>query len=211
MRFLLFSFQVIEIQENTSKTLKGHSDYVEQVIFLPDGRLASCSHNSVKVWDRESEKELFTLSGHTGYSIYTISLLPNGWLASGSSDKTIKLWDLKERKEVKTLTGHTATIASLKVLNNGNLVSYSIDDTIKIWNPCTSDSNLLLTIKGHGNEYGGRFPCAASYQTTSWSHVLSDYVTEDSTLMSVGLERRPTRQISANWIERSSSTSRSLE
>ena len=44
------------------------------------------------------------------------------------------------------------------MLNNGNLVSYSCDDTIKIWNPCTSDNNLLLTIKGHGNTSGYVIP-----------------------------------------------------
>ena len=149
-RFLLFSFKVIEIQEKSSKTLKGH-DQVYEVIFLPDDRLASCSTDqSVKMWDTASGQELFILSGHAN-SVLSIALLPNGWLASGSRDKTIKLWDLKERKEVKTLTGHTEGIFSLKVLSNGNLVSCSWDDTIKIWNPCTSDNNLLLTIEGHGN------------------------------------------------------------
>jgi WD40 repeat protein len=78
-------------------------------------------------------------------------MLPNGWLASGSRDKTIKVWDLEERKEVRTLQGHTRPIFSLKVLKIGNLVSCSSDDTLKIWDPCLSENNLLLTIKGHGN------------------------------------------------------------
>ena len=52
---------------------------------------------------------------------------------------------------MRTLQGHTRGVISLKVLKNGNLVSYSTDDTIKIWNPYLAESNLLLTISGHGN------------------------------------------------------------
>ena len=114
--------------------------------------MASCSDDdTAKVWDPESGKELFTLSGHK-YSVLALAMLPNGWLASGSSDDTVKLWDLDERRVVKTLRGHCHSIFSLKVLDNGNLASGSWDDDIKIWDPCLDENNLLLTIEGHGNK-----------------------------------------------------------
>ena len=83
-----------------------------------------------------------------------MAFLPNGCLASGSSDKTIKLWDLDEQKEVRTLEEHGDLVVSLKVLKNGNLASYSHDNTMKIWNPYLDKNNLLLTITGHGNSRG---------------------------------------------------------
>ena len=153
----LFSFQVLQVQEKPTKTLISHSDPVDQVIFLPDGRLASCSRDqTVKLWDPASGKELFALAEHTG-KVLTIAMLPNGWLASGSTDGTIKVWDLEE-KRVKTFQRHTRSVLSLKALKNGNLVSCSLDDTLAIWDPYRSKNNLLLTINGHGNTNGYRIP-----------------------------------------------------
>ena len=54
---------------------------------------------------------------------------------------------------MRKLKGHTGSVVSLQVLKNGNLVSFSIDDTLKIWNPYLANTNLLLTITGHGNTY----------------------------------------------------------
>ena len=93
---------------------------------------------------------LFKLEGHTD-NVYSLTLLSNGWLASGSEDKTIKIWNLAERKKIGTLEGHQDSVASLKTLKYGNLVSYSLDDTIKIWNPYLTKNNLILTITGHRN------------------------------------------------------------
>ena len=102
------------------------------------------------MWDIPSGDQLLKLTGHTQW-LFSLALLPNGWLASGSWDKTIKLWDLDQKKEVGTLLGHTSAVLSLKVLKNGHLVSYSLDNTLKIWNPYLEGHNLVRTIRGHGN------------------------------------------------------------
>ena len=104
------------------------------------------------MWDIPSGDQLLKLTGHTQW-LFSLALLPNGWLASGSWDKTIKLWDLDQKKEVGTLLGHTSAVLSLKVLKNGHLVSYSLDNTLKIWNPYLEGDNLVRTIQGHGNTY----------------------------------------------------------
>ena len=119
---------------------------VTQVVFLPDGRLASCSRDkAVRIWDPVVGQELFALNGHAGF-VCSAVLLPNGWFATGSNDRTIKAWDLDEKREARTLEGHTASVVSLKVLKNGNLVSYSLDGAIKILNPYLINNNLLMTI-----------------------------------------------------------------
>ena len=142
----------MKLLEMSSKNLTGHHGDVNQVIFLSDGRLASCSDDTtIKVWDVVRGQELFTLKGHTGM-ICAMAILINGWLASGSGDSTIRLWDLLQRNEVRTLKGHKGAVVSLRVLKNGNLASLSVDDTIRIWNPYSSNNNLLLTMSGHGNK-----------------------------------------------------------
>ena len=85
-----------------------------------------------------------TLNGHTS-SVWSLTILQNGNLVSGSLDKTIKIWNSKTGTLIQTLDGHTQGVFSLTVLQNGNLVSGSGDNTIKIWSPTTGAFIQTLT------------------------------------------------------------------
>ena len=140
------------IEEASLKFLQGHSEAVHEVVFLPDGSLASCSRDEkIKIWNLDSGEEIGELNGHTK-PVYSICLLQRDMLASGSGDTTIKIWNWKERKLVRTLNGHTRLLCSIRSLKNDRLASYSSDDTIKIWNPYLEANNLLITMSGHGNK-----------------------------------------------------------
>ena len=136
----------------------GHSGFVNQVIFLPNGDVASCSSDkTIKIWNIERTEMLYELNGQT-CSILSIALLQNGLLASGSWSGTISIWDLDQRVSLRTLEGHTGPVFSLKVLHNDNLASCSYDDTIKVWNPNSDENPLLQTMTGHGiNCFSGIF------------------------------------------------------
>ena len=77
------------------QTLKGHTDYIWEVAYSPDGkRIASGSWDeSIKIWDAASGKCLKTLTGHSDV-IDSVAYSPDGkHLASGSDDFSIRLWD----------------------------------------------------------------------------------------------------------------------
>ena len=54
-------------------------------------------------------KELKTLNGHTDY-VWSLTVLADNTLASGSVDKTIKIWDTEKGQLIKTLNGHTGHV-----------------------------------------------------------------------------------------------------
>jgi WD40 repeat protein/TPR repeat protein len=89
-----------------------------------------------------------TLTEHNG-TIYCLTVLPDGRLASGSVDKTIKLWDVKTGQCLHTLTGHSSSVYALTVLPDGRLVSGSLDNTIKLWD--ASNGKCLHTLEGHSS------------------------------------------------------------
>ena len=146
-----FHFLGVKLQSVPIRTLKGHSDWINQVLFAPGDRLVSCSDDkSIIVWDIVNGQIISTLNGHLDY-VLTIALLPNGWLASGSADRTIRFWDLETGLEVKKFAGYTDNVMSLQVLKHGNLASFSQEKYIKIWNPYLESNNLILSVKEDQN------------------------------------------------------------
>ena len=69
--------------------------------------------------------------------VWTVIVLQNGNIASGSGDQTIKIWDSTTGALIQTLTGHTGGVLRLTVLQNVNFASGSEDCSIKIWNSTT--------------------------------------------------------------------------
>ncbi|REJ48868.1 MAG: protein kinase [Microcystis aeruginosa TA09] len=133
------------------KTLTGHSDSVQSVVYSPDGRyLASGSiDQTIKIWEVATGKELRTLTGHSG-GVFLVVYSPDGrYLASGSSDKTIKIWEVATGKELHTLTVYSSLYGADVVYSPDGryLASRSDDKTIKIWEVATGKE--LRTLTGH--------------------------------------------------------------
>jgi WD40 repeat protein len=62
-----------------------------------------------------------------------MTLLPNGLIASGSSDTKIMIWNITKTYPLYTLTGHSNWIRALVVINNQLIASTGYDSTIKLW------------------------------------------------------------------------------
>ncbi len=134
------------------KTLTGHSDSVQSVVYSPDGRyLASGSRDkTIKIWEVATGKELRTLTGHSSW-VSSVVYSPDGrYLASGNGDNTIKVWDVVTGTELRTLAGYSGWVWSVAYSPDGRyLASGSYDNTIKIWEVATGKE--LRTLTGHSS------------------------------------------------------------
>jgi len=133
----------IEVEKRTQikpyQTMRGHTDRVQGVAHLHDGRhIITCSEDaSLRIWDRESGAQVGSNWQDDGDQepVYTIALSPNGkTVASGSNDGGVKLWDIEMRKVTAKWTGHTDRVLSMRWSADGMCVaSGSIDGTVRVW------------------------------------------------------------------------------
>jgi WD40 repeat protein len=84
------------------------------------------------------------LHDHTDW-VWSLAVLNDGRLVSGSEDKTIRLWDL-EMTSSMAFTGHEDGVVSLTILADGQIASASKDRTIRIWDPASGNS---IVFEGH--------------------------------------------------------------
>ena len=79
------------------RTLKGHTDSVQDLAFDAQGKLlATCSADvSIKLWDFQQSYECVkTMHGHD-HNVSSVAFVPAGdFVLSASRDKTIKMWEV---------------------------------------------------------------------------------------------------------------------
>ena len=85
-------------------------------------------------------------NGHTD-SVYSLILVKDGNLASGSADETIKIWKRENDQCFKTLQCHTGRIWALESKYTFDLISCSGEESIKIWN--VTSGECIRTLIGH--------------------------------------------------------------
>jgi WD40 repeat protein/class 3 adenylate cyclase len=109
--------------------LRGHTDYIQDLAFGPDGRVVTASGDgTAKIWDLESRRELVTLRGHSG-PVLGVSVTPNGTrVATSSADGTAKLWDAASGRELLTLFGHDRLVHTVKISSDGRLLATASGD-----------------------------------------------------------------------------------
>jgi len=133
--------------------LEGHAGWVNALMVLPDGRLASAAGDqTIRLWDPRTGAETARLAGHAD-EINALTVLPDGRLASAagsllnSKDNAIRLWNLKSGRESARLEGHSRGVTALTVLPDGRLASGSDDKTIRLWDVTSGAETARL--EGH--------------------------------------------------------------
>jgi WD40 repeat protein len=123
---------------------------VSSVAYSPDGRfvVSGSADSSVKIWDLETGRELWTLPEHEA-AVKSVAYSPDGRrVLSGGADYTIRLWDVETGEELKSSTGHSNVINSVAYSPDGKFaVSGSADRTVKIWN--MENHRTVQTLYGH--------------------------------------------------------------
>jgi WD40 repeat protein len=138
-----------------------HRGCANVLVPLPDDRLASAGElGEVRVWDVGEElrgdqefdadrgmRFVRTLKGHSG-PVHTMTLLPDGRLASCSMDKSVRVWDATGRAKPVTLTGHTDSVNAIVPLSDHRVASASSDRTVRIW--ALTDPSTPVVIEHDG-------------------------------------------------------------
>jgi hypothetical protein len=147
------------LKRRASFTYTGHTDWVYDVTWSPDGkRLASCSKDkTVQVWDAATGSRIFTYRGHTA-DVYTAAWSPDGKrIASCSQDKTAQVWDATDGGHVFTYRGHKNQVFTVAWSPNGKYLasgganfdqnSPTRDITVQVWH--ATDGDHIFTYTGH--------------------------------------------------------------
>lgn len=128
---------------NFERTLKGHTDVVQDIAFdSQTGKLlCSCSADmSIRLWDfNETYVCIKTLQGHD-HNVSSVTFTPSGdFIVSSSRDRTIKIWEVSTGYCVRTLTGHRDWVRQVRIYSDGSLMaSCSNDQSIFVWHIDTS-------------------------------------------------------------------------
>ena len=103
--------------------LKGHTDWVNKLVELEDGRLCSCSRDkTIKIWDQKYQC-VQTLSGNIGEIKCVIEM--NDYIVSATDDyrKNVKIWNKNSFQPVRTMQDiYCKWTNSLSKLNENSII-----------------------------------------------------------------------------------------
>ena len=137
--FLSGSFDTSAIRwslkmESAEQVLRFHSDAVNAVAFLKDGRMATASADArIAIWTPGRQQPDRVLDGHRG-PIVSLAISPDdAKLASASWDHTVRIWSLVDGTH-RVLEGHTQNVNGVAFTPDGkSLVSVGYDHELRIW------------------------------------------------------------------------------
>lgn len=121
-------------------SFKAHSNVVQSVALLPDGRriLSGGWDASLCIWDLEFGKDgqevRRIVHGHTE-GINAVAVLPDGRSAlSVSRDTTVRLWDLETGRQIRRFVGHSGAVLSVAASPDGKqALTGGMDGTMCYW------------------------------------------------------------------------------
>lgn len=126
---------------NFERTLKGHTDVVQDIAFDSGKLLCSCSADmSIRLWDiQETYTCIKTLQGHD-HNVSSITFTPSGdHVVSCSRDRSIKIWEVATGYCIRTLLGHREWVRQIRIYGDGSLMaSCSNDQSVFVWQLSTS-------------------------------------------------------------------------
>jgi WD40 repeat protein len=137
--------QVVDAQDRKILYTLQFDNAVTGLDFSLDGERLGISSDdgTARVVGAAGGEELFSLTGHDGYSVRDIKFSPDGtMIATGGGDWNVKIWNASNGSIRVTLPSHTLSINSVSFSpDSTRLVSGSDDDTVILWD---IETNSLL-------------------------------------------------------------------
>jgi len=118
--------------------LSGHSQPVISLAYISSTQFSSGSftpEQNIIIWNTTTLTQIGNaLTGATG-TVYTMILLPNGYLASGHFDNNIRVWNITSQTELSysPLIGPNGQVRGMDILPNNYLCTASRDSKIMYW------------------------------------------------------------------------------
>jgi len=132
--------------ESAEQVLRFHSDAVNAVAFLSDGRMVTAGADArIAIWTAGRQRPDQVFEGHRA-PIVALAVSPDGSrLASASWDHTVRLWSLADGAQ-QVLEGHTQNVNGVAFAPDGkSLVSVGYDLGLRIW-PLAGGGPDLVTL-----------------------------------------------------------------
>lgn len=120
--------------ESAEQVLRFHTDAVNAVAFLKDGRMATAGGDAkIAIWTPGRSKPDLVFDGHRA-PIVSLAVSADGTkLASASWDQTVRVWSLANGSQ-QTLEGHSQNVNGVTFGPDGqSLVSVGYDRELRIW------------------------------------------------------------------------------
>jgi WD40 repeat protein len=132
------------IINSSVKLLQGHTDWVWNIAFSPDGHwLASASlDGTLRLWSIQDGQPIYVLEGHT-HDVFGLAISADSQLlVSTGEDQTVRLWHLQSGKSLRMLRGYTGGIHSLSLSSDDQMLASSgQNEMIQLWH-LQPDGNL---------------------------------------------------------------------
>jgi WD40 repeat protein len=128
----------------------GHQYPVMAVAFFPDGKrlLTASGDFTLRSWDVQTGKELFTYRGHTNWVIAAALSGDGNRIVSASLDKSVRVWDARTGEVLHTLTDHADGVSAVAVSRDGSrFLTAGKEKVARLWN--TRTGKEVRTFSGH--------------------------------------------------------------
>lgn len=151
--YTLIKDSIVNISKaKCSHIINEHTDSVDSVLILSDGRLASCSHDkTIKIYNMNNNYKCdITINTEHTDCVANISQLENGKLVS-CSGRALKIWSIYESSykcECTIYEAHNKWINEVISLTNNRIASCAEDKLIRIWD-VNRNYNLIEVLEGH--------------------------------------------------------------
>lgn len=142
---------LLDMQQNTRKSLSGHIGIVRAVAIEPQGQWMVTSGDDKRVirWSLPQGEQIG--SWNASSEVWAVTISPDGkYIATGGKDNKITLWTETGEEIKPPFSGHSAEISALAFDKTGEyLASASYDNTVRIWQVKNGSYQELL---GHTDE-----------------------------------------------------------